>query len=146
MANPNGQKGASFERQTADYWRDNYDDRIDRRVKTGAKDKGDIANLRVGSHRVVLECKNERSYNLSGWIKEAHTEAENDGALLGAVVAKRKGCGKPADQWVVMTQGDFLKLLSLVASNTPSVPQTCYPAEQQGIPSVVPSGEDNSEQ
>src|SRR5271156_5318803 len=99
MANPNGRKGSSFERQTADYWRDHYDDRIDRRVKTGARDKGDIANLRLGSHRLVLECKAERSVNLAGWIKEAQLEADNDGALLGAVVAKRKGKGDPADQY-----------------------------------------------
>jgi hypothetical protein len=117
MANPNGRKGSSFERQTADYWRDNYDDRIDRRVKTGAKDKGDIANLRVGPHRLVLECKAERSLNLAGWIKEAQAEADNDGALMGAVVAKRKGHGQPEDQYVVMTQGDFLKLV-LAAQNT----------------------------
>jgi hypothetical protein len=141
MANPNGRKGSSFERQTADYWRDNYDDRIDRRVKTGAKDKGDIANLRVGPHRVVLECKAERAVNLAGWIKEAHAEAQNDGALLGAVVAKRKGHGQPADQYVICTQGDFLKLLSLVATNTPSAPQACYSDAQESIPVLIP-GED----
>lgn len=114
MANPNGRKGASFERQVADYWRDNWDDRIDRRVKTGAKDKGDIANLRVIDHRLVVECKNERATNLAGWVKEAQAEAENDGALVGFVVAKRKGHGKPEDQYVIMTQGDLLKLLEAV--------------------------------
>lgn len=122
MANPNGRKGASFERQVADFWRDNYDDRIDRRVKTGAKDKGDIANLRVSHHcldlpnRLVVEVKNERATNLAGWVKEAQAEAENDGALVGFVVAKRKGHGKPEDQYVIMTQGDLLKLLKVMSA------------------------------
>ena len=111
MANPNGRKGTAFERQTADFWRDHWDDRIDRRVKTGAKDKGDVANLRLGPHRIAVECKNERRTDLAGWVKEAQEEAENDGALLGVVVAKRKGHGQPQDQYVIMTQGDLLKLL-----------------------------------
>lgn len=121
MANPNGRKGSSFERQTADYWRDNYDDRIDRRVRTGAKDKGDIANLRVGAHRIVLECKNTTRANLAGWVGEAQAEALNDEALVGIVVAKRKGKGDPAEQYVIMTQGDLLKLLrALDTKNTSS--------------------------
>jgi hypothetical protein len=101
MANPNGRKGASFERLTADYWRDVYSEFIDRRVKTGAKDKGDLANVRVGEHRLVVECKNERAVNLAGWVAEAQLEACNDGALCGIVVAKRKGRGQPEDQYVI---------------------------------------------
>lgn len=122
MANPNGRKGSSFERQTADYWRDNFDDRIDRRVRTGAKDKGDLANVRIGPHRLVVECKSERRTDLAGWVTEAQEEAQNDEALVGAVVAKRKGKGRPEDQYVVMTQGDFVKLLkaALGLKNTAS--------------------------
>lgn len=133
MANPNGKKGSAFERQTADYWRDNWSGFIDRRVKTGAKDRGDIANIRVRgkeldppegmiavsnnvSHRVVVECKNEKTTTLSKWIKEAQEEAKNDGALVGIVVAKRLGNANPEDQWVIMTQGDLMKLLKTVTS------------------------------
>ena len=52
------QAGASFERLMADYfaWALS-DDRIDRRVKTGAKDRGDIAGVRLRGERVVIECK-----------------------------------------------------------------------------------------
>lgn len=111
MSNPNGKKGAAFERVTADWWRDNYDDRIDRRVKTGAKDCGDLANVRLGPHRIVVECKNEKTTNLAGWVGEAQQEALNDQALLGVVVSKRRGKAAPEDQYVILTQGDFLKLL-----------------------------------
>lgn len=118
MANPNGVKGSSFERQTADYWRDNHSEFIDRRVKTGAKDKGDLANVRMGPHRLVVECKNMKKMALSQWVKEAQEEAVNDEALLGIVVAKRKGYGQPQDQYVILTQGDLLKILALIPSNT----------------------------
>ena len=128
MANPNGRKGSAFERDTADYWRDNWDDHIDKRVRTGAKDKGDLANVRIKNHRIVVECKdsgNRRKtttdgqlrppvYDLPGWVREAQVEADNDGALCGIVVAKRRGKGRPEDQFVIMTQGDFLRLLAAI--------------------------------
>lgn len=114
MANPNGRKGSAFERQTADYWRDNYSEFIDRRVKTGAKDKGDLANVRAGSHRLVIECKNERAIRLAGWIAEAVEEAANDDALCGIVIAKAKGKGKPEDQYAILRQEDLLKILALI--------------------------------
>lgn len=104
--------GASFERLVADYLHDNWDDIIDRRVKTGAKDKGDIANFRVAGQRIVVECKDEAKVNLAGWVTEAQTEAENDEALLGLVAAKRRGKGKPEDQYVILTLGDLVKLLT----------------------------------
>ena len=112
MSNRNGQKGSAFERQTADYWRDNWCDYIDRRVRTGTKDCGDLASVRVGGHRLVVEIKNVAKLNLAGWVAEAQAEAFNDGALCGIVVAKRKGKADPKDQYVILTQGDFIKLLA----------------------------------
>lgn len=122
MANPNGVKGASFERQTADYWRDNHQHPaaqfIDRRVKVGAKDVGDLANVRVGEHKLVVECKNVRANQLSTWLLEAQKEAVNDGSLVGMVVHKRQKYGQPGDQYVTLTQADFLKILALIPPNT----------------------------
>lgn len=112
MSNPNGRKGASFERSIADYLAEHWDDRIDRRVKTGAKDKGDIANFRiVGPHKLVMECKNVKVTNLTGWVREAHTEAENDDATTGVVVHKRRGVGDPGQQFVTMTVNDLLTII-----------------------------------
>jgi hypothetical protein len=103
--------GSSFERLIADYLRDNWDDRIDRRVKTGALDKGDIANFRVNAHRIVLECKDETKYDFNNAVNEAKTEAINDGALVGLALVKRRGKADAEDQFVVSTLGDFMKLL-----------------------------------
>ena len=103
--------GSSFERLVADYLRGVVDDRIDRRAKTGAKDRGDIGGVRIWTQRVVLECKDVSKIALSQWATEAEVERGNDDALAGVVVHKRRGKGRAADQWVTMTLGDFTALL-----------------------------------
>lgn len=105
--------GSRFERQVADYLRDNVDDRIDRRVKTGSKDRGDIGGVRTfGGGRVVIECKNTSRLNLGPWLGEAEVERGNDDATVAVVAHKRHGKGDPADQLVTMTMADFVALLT----------------------------------
>lgn len=110
--------GSSFERLCADYLRDNWDDRIDRRVKTGSIDKGDIANFRVNGHRIVLECKDETKYDFNNAINEAQAEAVNDGAVVGFALVKRRGKASPADQFVVSTLSDFLNFLKTIGATS----------------------------
>lgn len=105
--------GSSFERLIADHLRDTVDDRIDRRVKVGAADKGDIGGLRVHGQRVVLEAKNYGGRYLVGqWLEEVDVERGNDDALVGAVVAKRRGTTDPGDQVVFMTLRDLVALIT----------------------------------
>ncbi len=104
-------KGPTFERAIADYLRDRRSEFIDRKIKTGAKDCGDIANMRVGGQRVTIECKAERAINLAGWVKEAETEATNDNAIAGIVIAKRKGKTDPGQQWFICTLDTALTLI-----------------------------------
>ena len=104
--------GTAFERLIADYLARHVDDRIDRRVKTGAKDRGDIAGLRHMGGRVVVECKNTSRPNLGVWANEAEIERGNEDALAGVIAHKRHGKGQAADQWVTMTLADFVALLT----------------------------------
>lgn len=106
--------GASFERLIADHLAAQVDDRIDRRVKTGAADKGDIANVRTADgRRVVVEAKDYGGrFEVGPWLGEAETERVNDGAAVGLVVAKRRGTTNPADQVVFMTVRDLIALLT----------------------------------
>lgn len=105
--------GTAFERKVADYLAGNVDDRIDRRPKTGAKDKGDIGGLRHMGQRVVVEAKDYGGRLLAGpWLNEAEVERGNDDAGVGLVVAKRRGTTDPGDQFVLMTLRDLVSLLT----------------------------------
>lgn len=105
--------GTRFERQIADWLAQHLDDRIDRRVKRGSKDRGDLSGIRtVMNGRVVAECKNTTRTNLAGWIAEAETERGNDDAVAGVVISKRHGNANPGDQWVHMTLTDFVALIT----------------------------------
>ena len=107
------QAGATFERSLADWLAAKVDDRIDRRVKTGAKDRGDIGGLRHMGGRVVIEAKNYGGRLMPGpWIGEAETERGNDDALAGIVIAKRRGTTDPGLQFVLMTVNDLTALLT----------------------------------
>ena len=104
--------GTRFERAIADYLAAHIDDRIDRRTKTGNKDRGDIGGLRTHGQRVVIECKDVARLNLAGWIEEADIERGNDDALAGLVAHKRRGHGDPGDQYVTLTIRDLVALLT----------------------------------
>jgi hypothetical protein len=104
--------GARFERAIADYLADILDDdRIDRRVKFGNKDRGDVSGVRIHGQRLVVEVKDCARPDLPGWTAQAHCEAGNDDALLGVVVHKRHGVGDPGRQWVTMTVDDLAALI-----------------------------------
>jgi hypothetical protein len=105
--------GARFERSVADYLAEHVDDRIDRRVKTGAKDRGDVGGLRHMGSRVVVECKDYGGRLVPAlWVGEADVERRNDDADVGLVVAKRRGTADPGDQYVLMTLRDLVALLT----------------------------------
>jgi hypothetical protein len=104
--------GSRFERSIADCLAEHVDDRIDRRPKTGSKDKGDIGGLRHMGGRLVVECKDVVKTNLAGWVAEAEVERGNDDALAGLVAHKKRGSGDPLDQYVTCTVRDLIALLT----------------------------------
>lgn len=104
--------GTRFETLIARYLAANVDDRIERRAKTGAKDRGDLSGVRAtGGGRVVVECKDTARTALGEWAREIELERGNDDALVGVIVHKRRGVGAPGQQWVTMTVDDLVALL-----------------------------------
>lgn len=107
------QAGARFERTIANYLAQQVDDRIDRKVRTGARDTGDITGVRHMGRRITIETKDYGGRLLPAqWVSEAHTEMGNDDALAGIVVAKRRAVTDPGSQWVLMTLNDLVALLT----------------------------------
>ena len=105
--------GTAFESLVVAYLAAHVDDRIERRAKSGAKDRGDVSGLRHMGERLVVETKNYGGQlKPTEWTEEAHIEAGNDDALVGIVVAKRRGTSNPGEQWVLMTLADLVALLT----------------------------------
>ena len=102
--------GSAFERSIADCLAQHVDDRIDRRVKTGAKDRGDIGGWRFAGRRLVAECKDVVKISLGTWMREAETERLNDDADVALVIHKRRGSADPLDQYVTTTVRDLICL------------------------------------
>lgn len=104
--------GTRFESLIAAYLAEQLDDRIERRARNGSKDRGDIAGLRTAAGgRIVAELKDYGGRIKAGeWLGEAEVERENDDAVAGIVVAKRRGTTDPAEQFVLMTMADFVAI------------------------------------
>lgn len=113
--------GSEFEKLVAAYLAEALkDDRIERRAKNGNKDRGDIGSVRtIDQQRVVIECKDVRAMNLSGWVDEAEVERGNDDAAVGVVVHKRLryGAKNMGGTYVTMTLADFVVLLGGTPQN-----------------------------
>ena len=107
------QAGATFERVISDVLKEHVSEFIDRKVRTGAKDQGDIANLRSAHDlRVTVEAKNYGGrFEVGTWLKEVEEERQNAGDDLGIVIAKRRGTTDPLDQVCFM---DVRTLIGLV--------------------------------
>lgn len=115
--------GTWFERSIADWLAltiaelTGLPNEIDRRVKTGSKDRGDIRGVRRWDSGqpdavIVIECKSTSKVDLPAWCREAEVERGNDDALAGVVVSKRHGVADPARQWVHMELATLVALLT----------------------------------
>lgn len=118
MTNRSKAKGTSFESLIRDYLKEEWADDIERLTLSGSKDRGDIANFRVGKgrHLLALELKNQSRMALSQWVGEAQQEAKNYNAVAGVTCFKRKGKAAAGEQFVVATLSDFLTILYAAAS------------------------------
>lgn len=101
--------GTSFERLMADYLSSALgDSEIDRQVKTGARDVGDIRGVFLHGKRVTIECKEYGGrHKLPEWLEEAEVECSNADSEYAVVIWKRKGTTDPAEQYVTMTAETF---------------------------------------
>ena len=111
MANPSGRKGAAWETEVARYLADIFPG-VERRVKNGRLDRGDISGL----PNVCIEAKAERSIDLPGYLDELEVEQANADARFGFVFVKnrRHGIG---DGYAVLSIAKARELLVLLRDN-----------------------------
>jgi len=107
MSSRSKQKGTAFETFIVEYFRGRGFD-VERYTLHGKNDVGDVKIFGVP---VTLELKNCVKLELGKWMRELEVEKVNGGNSLGAVVFKRKGCGKPEDQYVLLDVKDFVGML-----------------------------------
>ena len=105
--------GTAFENLIAECLRNELgDSAIQRAPRWGALDKGDIVNLKIDGHPLVIQAKDVARLDLPAWTDAAKVQAVNANALAGLVVHKRRGTADPMRQWVTFTVAELVALLT----------------------------------
>ncbi len=86
MSNPSKQKGSAWEKRLVDFLRTHGHPNAERRVTEGRNDRGDVSGIQGW----IVEAKNHRALDLSGWCDEAEKEATAAHVYRWAVVLPRK--------------------------------------------------------
>ena len=101
------QAGTRFESAIVDALKAHGWPHVERRAKTGAKDRGDI----TGIPGVVIEAKDTAKFEPARFLTEAQTERDNDGADIGVAWIKRRGKSDAANAYVLMDGRTLMHLL-----------------------------------
>ena len=116
MSNRAKQKGTSFETLIVNYLHNKGFVKASRTTLKGSGDTGDINGIFnfCAERHLAIQCKNQRRFDLSGWLDATVAQAARLGKSLPALVVKRAGKGEKAlgDTYVVMRLDDFVTLLS----------------------------------
>lgn len=113
MGNRNKAKGTAFETLVKEYLISKGFPEARRAALEGAEDKGDIHGIASINRKVCIQCKNDKSFNISGWLNDTVEQAKRLDDAVPALVVKRKGKGEKAlgDSYVVMRLDDLIALL-----------------------------------
>lgn len=118
-AKANKRKGAAFEIELEGFFAGLLL-KVMRLVRRGKDDEGDLL-IRVGSLAIIVEAKNEKSIDLSGYMAEATAEAmrweqrhvhdvDAPKLVIGVAIVKRR-MKSISKSYVVMEVDDFAALL-----------------------------------
>jgi Holliday junction resolvase len=115
MSNPSKQKGTAFETLIRDYLWEHGFQAAHRTALSGGYDTGDInglVNLDTG-REVAVQCKNQKKFNLSGWLDATVGQAEMLNNAVPLLVVKRPGKGAQSldESYAVMRLVDAVALL-----------------------------------
>lgn len=88
------QKGTGFESDFTGWLAEETGQPVERRVKHGAKDCGDVSGLSIAGKPACVELKNAKQVLLWKWLDETEVERRNAGAEWGVLCIKVPGCGR----------------------------------------------------
>lgn len=115
MGNKHKAKGTAYETLVKNYLIDKGFKKARRAVLEGGQDKGDIHGIQHPDteRQVCVQCKNQRSFDLSGWLNATVEQAERLNRAVPALVIKRPGKGEKAvgESYAVMRLDDLIELL-----------------------------------
>lgn len=108
MTTPSKAKGDRHERNIAEYLVQRGWKRAVRRGGAGAtNDRGDID----GVYGVVIEAKDEKRHDFSGYLRELADEVRNAKASTGVAIVKKRGTSNVGEYYALMTVDMWVDLL-----------------------------------
>jgi hypothetical protein len=115
MSNKHKAKGTAFETLIKDYLVAKGFPDARRAVLAGENDTGDIHGIqqRITLRNACLQCKNQKKWDLSGWLNATIEQAKRLKNALPVLIVKRAGNGAKTvgESYVVMRLDDFVELL-----------------------------------
>ena len=78
MGNKMKAKGTAFESLVVRYLRDRSFKRCYRPAVKGSADTGDINGIAGSRRQAIIQCKNQRKFDLSGWLNDAVSQAQQE--------------------------------------------------------------------
>ena len=114
MSNPAKQKGTAMETMVTDYLIAQGFMHAHRTPLKGGGDTGDIHGImNKTGRRVAIQVKNQKRFNLSGWLDDTVEQARRLGNAFPALIVKRPGKGKSnlGDTYVVLRLSDLVDIL-----------------------------------
>jgi len=110
-------KGTSFETLIKDHLIEAGFRDVHRTALKASEDTGDLNGIRNGltGKKVAIQCKNQKAFNLSGWLNDTVEQAARLDDAVPVLVVKRPGKGKSAagDNYAVMRLDDLIGLLKV---------------------------------
>lgn len=116
MGNVHKAKGTSFETLVVNFLRSLGFSRAYRPATKGGYDTGDINGIVSPKRQAIVQCKNQKRFNLSGWLNDTSDQAKQEevgGDALPILVVKRPGVGEKSlgDTYAILRLEDLAMLL-----------------------------------
>lgn len=122
MGNRMKAKGTSFETLIVRYLRNKSFKRAYRPATKGSSDTGDINGIASPRRQAIIQCKNQRKFDLSGWLNDAVSQSQQEevgGNALPILVVKRPGVGEKSlgETYAILRLEDLSSLLKEAGYN-----------------------------